>query len=201
MHAHDARLDGLTQKLLAVDGTFFTVAPRIAWAIYNSTKTGSVRAHVHFDILQGVPEQATLTAGKEGEGQQLRNALAPRCFYVVDRGFQSYELLGDILAINSSFVIRLRKSASCDIGDHRPLTAEDRASGVVSDSTVRLGRRDDQTPKLPPLRRVEVAATSREGKSITLILLTDRVDLSDSMIALIYQHRRQIELFFRWLKC
>ena len=70
LHPHDARLDGLTQKLLAVDGTFFTVAPRIAWAMYNSTQTGSVRAHVHFDILRGVPDHLTLTAGRDGERQQ-----------------------------------------------------------------------------------------------------------------------------------
>jgi hypothetical protein len=197
VHAHDARLDALTQKLLAVDGTFFTVAPRIAWAVYNSTQTGSVRAHVHFDIRQGVPDQATLTAGKDGEGRQLQDALQPHCFYVVDRGFQSYDLLRDILAMGSDFVVRLRKTASGDVVEHRPLSAEDRASGVTGDSAVRIGWREDQTPTLPLLRRVEVAAVDREGQAVTLILLTNRFDLSASMMALIYRHRWQIELFFR----
>jgi hypothetical protein len=32
-------------------------------------------------------------------------------------------------------------------------------------------------------------------------LLTNRLDLDAWMIALIYQHRWQVELFFRWLKC
>jgi hypothetical protein len=201
VHPHDARLDVVTQELLAVDGTFFAVAPRIVWAVYNSTQTGSVRAHVHFDLMQGVPDQATLTAGKDGEGQQLRESLRPNCFYVADRGFQSYELFRDILSVGSSFVIRLRKTASCEVVEHRPLTAEDRAAGVGSDCAVRLGWRDDQTPKLPPLRRVEVTTVDRDGKTVTLILLTDRFDLSASMIALIYRHRWQIELFFRWLKC
>lgn len=201
VHPHDARLDVLTQKLLAVDGTFFTVAPRIAWAVYNSTQTGSVRAHVHFNILQGVPDQATLTAGKDGEGQQLQETLQPNCFYVMDRGFQSYELLRDIVNIGSAFVVRLRKTAACEVVAHRPLTAEDRAAGVTSDSTIRIGWRDDQTPQLPLLRRVEVTIVDREGKTVTLILLTNRFDLSAAMIALIYQHRWQIELFFRWLKC
>jgi len=200
-HPHDARLDALTQKLLAVDGTFFAVAPRIAWAVYNSTQTGSVRAHVHFDLLQGVPDQATLTAGKDGEGQQLRAALQPRCFYVADRGFQSYELFRDILGMGSDFVVRLRKTASGEVLEHRPLTAEDRVSGVTSDCDIRIGWRDDQMPALPLLRRVEVTATDREGKTVTLILLTSRFDLPASMIALIYQHRWPIELFFRWLKC
>lgn len=200
-HPHDARLDALTQKLLAVDGTFFTVAPRIAWAVYNSTHTGSVRAHVHFDILQGVPDQATLTAGKDGEGQQLRQTLQPNCFYVVDRGFQSYELLRDILGIGSDFVVRLRKTASCEVVEHRPLTAEDRAAGITGDCAMRIGWRENQTPALPLLRRVDVTTSDRKGQTVTLILLTNRFDLSASLIALIYQHRWQIELFFRWLKC
>jgi hypothetical protein len=201
LHPHDARLDGLTQKLLAVDGTFFAVAPRIAWALYNSTETGSVRAHLHFDILQGVPDHVTLTAGQDGEGQQLRQALQPHCFYVTDRGFQSYELLRDILNVGSDFVVRIRKSARCEVVEHRPLTAADRASGVTSDCAIRIGWREDQRPTLPVLRRVEVTATDRAGKTVTLILLTNRFDLSASMIALIYRHRWQIELFFRWLKC
>ena len=33
------------------------------------------------------------------------------------------------------------------------------------------------------------------------MLLTSCLDLSAELIALIYKHRWQIELFFRWLKC
>src|SRR4030042_1812869 len=32
---HEPRLDELTRKLLAVDGSFFVLAPRVAWALYN----------------------------------------------------------------------------------------------------------------------------------------------------------------------
>jgi len=46
-----------------------------------------------------------------------------------------------------------------------------------------------------------VTYTDREGTSSSLTLLTNRLDLPAWMIALIYQHRWQVELFFRWLKC
>lgn len=108
--------------------------------MHTGTQTGSVRAHVQFDILQGTLHQATLTA-------------------------------------------------------------EVCAAGVVEDARVRLGWRGDQTPALPPLRRVTVVAVNRDGQPNTLTLLTHRFDLSASMVALIYRHRWQIELFFRWLKC
>src|SRR3989304_4634555 len=35
----------------------------------------------------------------------------------------------------------------------------------------------------------------------TLLIATDRMDLSAELIGLIYRYRWQIELFFRWFKC
>jgi Transposase DDE domain len=213
LQPHDARLDDLTRQLTAVDGTFFAVAPRIAWALYNRksddgvrrhtgrrgrTTRGNIRAHVHFDILRGVPERFSLTGGQASEGGQLRVSLRPEHCYVLDRGFQSYDLLGDILQAHSDFVVRLRKSARRTELEPRPLTAADLAAGVVADALVQIGWRDDQTPPLPTLRRVEVAVDGHDGP---LVLLTSCLDLPAETIALIYQHRWQIELFFRWLKC
>ena len=54
---------------------------------------------------------------------------------------------------------------------------------------------------MPPLRRVEVHFVDRHGKVGTIILSSNRLDLPAWMIALLYQHRWQVELFFRWWKC
>ncbi len=54
---------------------------------------------------------------------------------------------------------------------------------------------------LPPLRRVTVRAADRTDKVRDILLLTNRFDLSACEVALLYQHRWQVELFFRWLKC
>ena len=201
---HDPRLDGLTNQLLAVDGSFFAVAARIAWALYNhSAKNnltqGNVRAHVHFDILRGVPDHATLTDGRASETEQLRAALAAGCFYVMDRGFQQYQLLADILALGSDFLVRLRKTARCEPIETRPLTAADRAAGVLSDTLVRVGWREDRTALTQTMRLVEIAQPDKPDQPLRL--LTNRLDLSAEMIGVIYRHRWQVELFFRWLKC
>lgn len=211
---HDVRLDQLTRQLTAVDGTFFTVAGRIAWALYNrksddgatryrtgrrgQTTRGNVRAHVHFDVLRGIPAHFTLTGGQAAEGGQLRLSLRPEHCYVLDRGFQSYDLLGEIIATHSDFVVRLRKSACCTPLETLPLRAADLAAGVVSDTLVQVGWRDDRTPALPPLRRVEVTVA---GQDEPLVLLTSCRDLSAELLTVIYRHRWQVELFFRWLKC
>ncbi len=201
---HDPRLDGVTNKLLAVDGSFFAVASRIVWALYNhSAKNnitqGNVRAHVHFDILRGLPVHATLTDGRASETEQLRVSLTAGCFYVMDRGFQQYQLLADIIGLGSDFLVRLRKTARYELIETRPLTAADRAAGVISDTLVRVGWRKDRTALKQPLRLVEIAQPDKPDQP--LLLLTNRLDLPAETIGVIYRHRWQVELFFRWLKC
>jgi hypothetical protein len=201
---HDPRLDAVTKRLLAIDGTFFAVAARIAWAIYNrSSKNnvtqGNVRAHVHFDILHGVPDHATLTGGQASEARELRDALRADCFYVCDRGFQWYQLLADIVEIGSDFLVRLRKSAKSETIEQRPLTAADKTAGVLSDTLVRVGWRKSRTALTQTMRLVEIAQPDKPDQPLRL--LTNRMELSAETIGVIYRHRWQVELFFRWLKC
>ena len=73
----------------------------------------------------------------------------------------------------------------------RTLTPEDRAAGVVSDRSERLGGKANG----PVVRVVEIHAA---GKSF--ILITSREDLPAEIIGLIYRYRWQIELFFKWFK-
>lgn len=194
-------LDDLTRRLIAVDGTFLTVASRIAWAIFNGCGKGNVRLHVQFNVFDGLPDRVALTDGQSSEAQQLRQSLRPDCFFVMDRGFQQYALLRDILQAGSDFLVRLRGCCVATRTQARPLSSADRDASVSRDEVVELGWRESQTPALPPLRLVEVQAVSRRGEPQVLRLLTNRMDLPAWMIALIYQHRWQVELFFRWLKC
>lgn len=198
---HDKRLDVITRKIIAVDGSFFTVAPRIAWAIFNGSGKGNVRLHAQFDVLECLPDAVSLTDGQAKEAEQLRQRLAAGRLYIQDRGFQEYQLFADIMAAGSDFVVRLRKSASTKVIQEHPLSADDIIAGVQKDATVQIGWRKDQTADLPVLRRVEVVYTNRKGEPETIILLTNRLDLPAELIALLYQHRWQVELFFRWLKC
>ena len=205
------RLDGITEKLLAVDGSFFVVAPRIAWALFNKAsrkegkhrdiRKGQVRLHLQFDVFDGLPEHASLTEGQGSEVKALMENLRSGALYVLDRGFQTYALPADILAAKSDFVVRLRKSATYEECKILPLTAQDRADGVIQDTAITLGGHPSAGKPLPRLRRVEIRTTSRDGQPGAMVLLSNRFDLSASMIAMIYRHRWQVELFFRWLKC
>jgi len=70
---------------------------------------------------------------------------------------------------------------------------------VLSDTSVRIGWRDSRTTIKQPLRLVEIAQPDKPDQPLRL--LTNRFDLPAETIGVIYRHRWQIELFFRWLKC
>jgi hypothetical protein len=202
---HDDRLSALTQKLLAVDGSFFAVAPRITWALYNQSETkgirkGQIRLHTQFNVLKGIPECCVVTDGQVREGTVLRKYLDPGSLYTLDRGFQEYDLLSDILDAGSHFVVRLRTTMVADVLQNRKLTSKDEDAGVLADQDIVLGARSERHD-LPPLRVVYVEYVAREGEIKQMPLVTSLMDAPAWMIALIYQHRWQVELFFRWLKC
>ena len=97
------------------------------------------------------------------------------------------------IASGASFVLRLHHNAVLEkLGPARPLTAADRQAGVVEDVRVRLGGKPDG----PVGRLVRVEAGGH-----VFLLFTDREDLEADLVSLIYRHRWQIELFFKWIKC
>lgn len=213
---HDPKLDQLLKALVAVDGSFFTLAPRVAWALYNKPNTapatsqgstrpknnarrkGNIRVDVHFNVLTGVPEQAILTDGRTPEYRTLIEHLLSDRFYVLDRAYHCYQMMADILAARSDFLVRLRADMQFEVIEEHPLSAADRLAGVLSAQTVRtIGWRGRHALNDRPLKLVCLA----QDDGTPLRLLTNRVDLDAELIGTIYRYRWQIELFFRWLKC
>lgn len=191
-------LKGLT----AVDGSIFAASPRMAWALWRDADHRGVKLHLHFDVLKGVPADATLTPAACFEGQALAGSLQPGCLYVVDRGYIDYELFAKIIAAKSSLIARVKDNTAYVVDRERPPTAEARAAGVVRDVVIsRLGTSHHKDYLKRPMRLVIVGIVGRDGKTTELWLLTDRLDLDADLVALAYRYRWTVELFFRWLKC
>jgi hypothetical protein len=190
--------------LTAVDGSFWRGLPRMAWALWLDREHRGAKLHLHFDVLKGVPVDATLTPAACSEPDQLRAMLQPGRLYVIDRGYAGYELFADILRAGSSFVGRLKEDAAFTVQEERPLTAAARAAGVIRDVVVsKLGSDHHKDVLGQPVRLVWVATGKRraDGTEEVLLLCTDQLDLPAELVALAYKYRWQVELFFRWFKC
>jgi hypothetical protein len=200
VHGKEAEaLRGLT----AVDGSLLPALSKMAWALWLDPKHRAAKMHVHFDVLKGVPVEATVTAGNDSETQQLRATLQAQRLYVIDRGYADYQLFQDILDAKSDFIGRIRENAVWTVVEERPLTAEARAAGICSDRIVWLGGPQSGAVFQQPLRVIEVATgkTDALGRPDRLLLATNRLDLPAELVALGYRFRWTVELFFRWFKC
>jgi hypothetical protein len=203
------KLKDLPGILTAVDGTLLKALPRITWALWLDEQHKAVKNHVHFEILKGVPVAATLTDGNGNEKDVLAAHLEAGRIYVLDRGYAKYELLQQILAARSSFVNRIHDNYVGAVIEERTISAQGQAAGIVRDRLLRLGC-DRCQDLVEPVRVIEVKCTphpkrlhtGRGGpeQSETLAVATNLVDLEADVIALIFQYRWTIEIFFRFYK-
>ena len=219
--AVDPRLRDLKQVLTVVDGTVLPALPRMTWAVWLGERRRGAKAHIHFEVLKGAPVAAQVTEGNASEIERLRASLEAGRLYVVDRGFRSLDLLQGIVEADSSFVARWHENVVYEQIEARELTVEAREAGVTSDRVVWLGYEKIRHRLSAPVRLVEVHVPAQAprglgypvkrvaskktfrrpvGEAYTMYLVTDRLDLPADVIALIYRHRWQVELFFRVLK-
>lgn len=219
--AADSRLADLRHTVTLVDGTLIKALPRIAEAMWLTTRTGTKhhawRLHTQFALDKHVPLRMDLTNGRNSgdsdEKTVLRQHLKPDHCYVMDRWYAQYTLLNDIHHVQSSYVCRLRDNTSPEVIEDRPLSAEALAAGVLSDQIVRLGLSKSRAARPDhPLRLVMVRITPHEKRSHRkgntgagpsdgiLRIVTNLLDPPAEIIALLYQHRFTIELFFRFFK-
>jgi hypothetical protein len=200
VHGREAEaLRGLT----AVDGSLLPALPKMVWALWNDDQHRAAKMHVHFDVLRGVPVDASVTDGNASETVQLRRTLQSGRLYVIDRGYAEYQLFQDIIDGGSGFIGRLRDNAVWETLEERPESSAAQAAGVRRDVVVVLGGRDSWAALKQPLRVVEVdtGKINSSGQPETLLLVTNRLDLDAELVALGYRYRWAIELFFRWFKC
>jgi Transposase DDE domain len=192
------------QSLIAVDGSLLPALPKMAWALWTDDKHRAAKMHVHFDVLKGIPANVTVTHGSGSEREELRKTLQSGHVYVLDRGYEDYQLFQDIVDAGSSFIARIQESAAYKVREERPLTNEARTAGVISDVIIsRLGTDHHKNVIKQDLRIVKVQTEKLDshGKPTVLVLLTNLLDVPAELIALGYKHRWAVELFFRWLKC
>jgi len=205
---HDSRLDDLPGKLTAVDGTELSALAALA---SEAIEGRAIKLHTHFEPLKGVPVDIDLTAAKDSEVENLMERLLPGRVYVKDRGYACFGLLQAIHDIDSHFVCRIRDNSVYEVIEDRPLSAEARAAGILSDQIVWLGCASKRKELKQPVRIIKIACTPHRKRSghtgrggpeqgEFLLIATNLLDLPAEVIGLVFRKRWTVELFFRFFK-
>jgi len=202
--AHDTRLDQVRGVLTLVDGTLLKALPKLTEAMYQSDHAKAFKLHTHFELLKGVPVRMDLTDANASERQMLSKTLLPDRVYVKDRGYAAFWLFDRIQAAGSSYVCRVRDNSVCQVEQTFELSSDAKLSNVVSDQSVRMNQGKTKlrlvrircTPHRKPYK------TGRGGpeQGDALWIATNLWDVPAEVIALIYQRRWAIEIFFRFFK-
>lgn len=201
-----ADLSQIVRQVLACDGSFFTLAADVAWAVQHATNKGkrraSARLDVQLDVGTGLPELVNVSGHETSEAEHAALHVRPGAVHLYDRGIFSFEMIVAHVAAKAFFVNRIRKDGKrcpgVTIVEDRPLTDRDRKAGVISDRLLRLiGSKRRAAPDLV-LREVVVESPNEDGGTIRL--LTNLWEVEAWVIGELYRQRWQVELFFRWLK-
>ncbi len=195
-------LVSLHRQVLAVDGTFLKAAAAVVWAIRRRGGKTGARLDFHVDIDTWLPELLVIPEEGESEAKTARDSITAGAIHIYDRGIFSFELIEAHAPKDADFVMRIRgpgpRCPKLETVATRELTPEARAAGVTSDRLVRLvGSTHREAPGMV-LR--EVVIIPADDPANPVYLLTTLLDLDASIVGLLYRHRWQIELFFRWLK-
>lgn len=210
-------LVNLDKRPVAVDGTLLHALPKMTWALWRDEEHRAAKLHLHLDLLTGLPEQAEVTNGQASEVESLMGKIQSGRLYITDRGYFCYPLMAAMLDAGSSFVGRVRNNAVYETIEEREITAAGRAENIVADRIVRAGCDVSHDKIDRPLRLIEIhvpdtgpskrsrvdpksKAYRTRSTDHTILLLTDRLDLDAETIAVLFRHRWQVELFFRWFK-
>jgi len=199
-------LAGITRRIIAADGSYFTTLADVAWALHHTKSDGrrqaQVRANVQLDVANWLPQVSVSGDDDESEPAAFTRDLMSGVLYVVDRNFLDFSFLAALLEKDNDLVLRIKANApAMRVLAKLPLSAADVEAGVAADELIEL---NGQGAPAGTFRLVTISTIDRQGKSQTIRLLSNLIDASivaAHVIGAAYKLRWQIELFFKWLKC
>ncbi|MCA9131384.1 MAG: IS4 family transposase [Planctomycetales bacterium] len=208
------KFDVVDKRITAVDGSVFNILGQVAelaWLPRGDGKSScGYRLHAQFEVFTGTTSRIDVTTanpkGKADERAVLGRTIESERCYLMDRGYQKYELWNAIHAANSGYVCRTHDNVSYEVISERELTEADRNANIVSDQIVRLGNIPDHTTRLvvvkcnPHDSRRSKNGTSGPNSDGYLRIATNNLEVPAEIIAALFELRWTIELYFRIIK-
>ena len=195
LYAHEPVALDLAQSIYALDASVIDLCLSIyPWARLDAQRSG-VKIHTQLEVHSSLPAQMLVSLATFQEVLWLDQVCyEPGAFYLMDRGYLSWERLYAIEQARAWFVVRAQKSLRyCRLHSQ----AVEAASGMRSDQIISLQAFYAAKEYPDKLRRVLFYDAEHRR---ALVFLTNHFGLPALSVARLYQQRWQVELFFRWLK-
>lgn len=192
-----AQIDGveLENAIYALDSTMIDLCLDVFWWAKFRKHKAAIKLHTLYDVKCGIPCFIHITDGLYHDVNVLDVLdFEAQAFYIMDKAYLSWDRMRKIHQANAFFVTRPRDNFTFVRIYSRP---KKREKGILCDQIVRL--KNFYVSKAYPdqFRRVKYYDKELDKK---LVFVTNNLELEAHQIALLYKHRWQVELFFRWIK-
>jgi len=164
------------------------------WAHWE-TQAAAMKLHALLTLRSQSPTWIALTeAGFPDQKSLSQLPLERGAFYVMDRGYLDFTRLAGFDTIQAWFVVRSKCHVRFRVLESRPV---DKSSGLRCDQIILLTVPRSRRAYPRKLRRIRVRD---EERGISIVLLSNHMDLPAATLGLLYRKRWQVELFFKWIK-
>jgi Transposase DDE domain/Domain of unknown function (DUF4372) len=182
-------------KVYALDSSTIDLCLSLfSWAPFRSTKA-AIKLHTLLDLRGNIPSFVHISDGKMADVKVLDMLpIEAGAFYIMDRGYVDFERLYRLHQMGAFFVTRAKRGMNAR---RVYSSAVDKSTGIMCDQTIAMNGFYIAKDYPEHLRRVRFKDPVT-GK--TLVFLTNNTTLPASVIAALYKHRWQVELFFKWIK-
>jgi len=164
------------------------------WARFRRRK-GAVKLHTLLDLRGNIPCFVRVSHGKTSDVSVLDYLpIEPDAFYIFDRGYIDFRRLYRFTMASAFFVTRAKRGLAFTRRGRRRV---DKTTGLRSDQTIMLVGPKTSRLYPDPLRRIAFYDAENDRR---FVFLTNNFTLPALTIARLYKCRRQVELFFKWIK-
>ena len=185
----------LKNTVYALDSTIIDLClATFKWAYFELQKS-AVKIHTQLDLKGNIPSFFLITKAKTHDVNFLDYIQFEKdAIYIMDRGYFHFKRLHAIHEQQSYFIVRSKQCLSFKRLYSRQV---DKAAGLKCDQTIILNHfysRKDYTDKLRRIKYYDKLTNT------TYVYITNNFQIPARIIADLYKHRWQIELFFKWIK-
>jgi len=185
----------VSNPVYAVDTTTIGLCLSVFWWAHFHKDKAAVKLHTLMNLRGNIPTHIRITNGTIHEVNFLDNIdIEPMAFYLMDRGFLNFRRLYRMHKTQAFFITRAKSNMAWQRVYSRPV---DKSLGLKCDQSIRLTTFKMTKDYPEHLRRVKFYDKEQDK---TYVFLTNNFEISAVEVAMLYKHRWEIELFFKWIK-
>ena len=185
----------VSNPVYAVDTTTIGLCLSVFWWAHFHKDKAAVKLHTLMNLRGNIPTHVRITDGTVHEVNFLDDIdIEPNAFYLMDRGFLDFDRLYRMHKASAYFITRAKSNMAFKRVYSRKVEKD---CGLRCDQSIKLTtfRMQKDYPDYP--RRVKFYDKEQDK---TYVFLTNNFKISALEVAMLYKHRWEIELFFKWIK-